>query len=844
MNQVDSYIKKLEQRVRHLENSKSYKLTFPLRKMEEILRLLIRLPKALQLYSNYEFRKNFNAVYYLISANRPFGWWRRYPAFHYCLFNSNTEKKAEGGSQGVESVESVESVEGKNFNPIKPTVILVSHSVCRTGAPILVLDLLNRFSKTHNVIVISIGDGVLRSLFEDKATIFVGPVERGNLEYSLDRKLRLINARKPEFAIVNSIESTEVLNVLWNHDIPILHLVHEFASYTKPTLRFEKSATFSDAMVFSSEVVRANSIEAFPQISRLESNVMPQGVCAIPKDKSDEIEGDSEKAKIKAAFRPKGWPENTIIVLGVGTVQLRKGLDLFISCAKKVVENNPEKKVRFVWIGSGFKPDHDLHYSCYIDDQIKRSGLKDAFTLLNEVSELQCAYDSADLFFLSSRLDPLPLVAQDALINKLPLVCFEGASGIVEYIAEDPDASFGVVPYLDVEAAAKKLQDLLFDQDLRKKVGEAGQILAKSKFDQEQYFKRLNQLGLKAAATKKSEAEDRATIIKSGYFNVDFAYPRLSKDENLAIKYYTTSWRTGIHRRKPFPGFHPGIYADHHQKIQCDPFAHFLTSGKPNGPWLSEVIHSSDIAPIEPIQALPKAALHLHLHYPEAAGEIFHRLKNSTFQPDIFISVTSEDGRRQVLKEIEKHELRVLSIKDVPNRGRDIAPFLNEFPQIFEDDYKFIGHLHGKKSVHLDAEFSKRWSNYLYENLIGKNASTMRNILNTMNADSSIGIVFPDDPHIVGWEDNYSIAAKAADQMGLQIPLIKQSINFPVGTMFWARCEALKPFLELKLGWDDYPEEPLPQDGTILHAIERLFPIVVHKYGYRSVVSYKSGTSR
>ena len=50
--------------------------------------------------------------------------------------------------------------------------------------------------------------------------------------------------------------------------------------------------------------------------------------------------------------------------------------------------------------------------------------------------------------------------------------------------------------------------------------------------------------------------------------------------------------------------------------------------------------------------------------------------------------------------------------------------------------------------------------------------------------------------------------------------------------MFWARPSALAPLLELGLDWDDYPEETLPNDGTILHAIERLLPFAAKEKGF------------
>jgi lipopolysaccharide biosynthesis protein len=53
----------------------------------------------------------------------------------------------------------------------------------------------------------------------------------------------------------------------------------------------------------------------------------------------------------------------------------------------------------------------------------------------------------------------------------------------------------------------------------------------------------------------------------------------------------------------------------------------------------------------------------------------------------------------------------------------------------------------------------------------------------------------------------------------------------------------LKPLFNLKLGWSDYPEEPLPNDGTILHALERLLPFVAQHAGYRLAVTHVPGVT-
>ena len=55
---------------------------------------------------------------------------------------------------------------------------------------------------------------------------------------------------------------------------------------------------------------------------------------------------------------------------------------------------------------------------------------------------------------------------------------------------------------------------------------------------------------------------------------------------------------------------------------------------------------------------------------------------------------------------------------------------------------------------------------------------------------------------------------------------------------------ALAPLLELGLDWDDYPEEPVPIDCTILHALERLIPFVAAKAGYRFATTHIKGVNR
>lgn len=344
-----------------------------------------------------------------------------------------------------------------------------------------------------------------------------------------------------------------------------------------------------------------------------------------------------------------------------------------------------------------------------------------------------------------------------------------------------------------------------------------------------------------AIDSKRRELLDRAVIRDDGCFNGRFAYPRLADRQDLALNYYTSSWKTGVFRRKPFPGFHPGIYADHHSGLDRDPLAGFILSGKPAGAWLSEIVgpHSPETTLLS-----IKAALHLHFHFTDPADAIFRLLAQSAFRPDLFITVTSEAGKRTIAEKLFEYALSCSSLRLVPNRGRDIGPLFTGCPELFSSGYDAIGHIHGKKSDYMKREEAQEWTRFLYDNLLGSSGLMLANILKAMQANEGIGLVFPDDPSVFDWDDNFDHAISLWETMGLGQTLKRASFNFPAGTMFWARPEALKPLVDLGLEWQDYPAEPLGSKGTMLHAIERLLPFVVEKQGYRWAVTHVPGVTR
>jgi glycosyltransferase involved in cell wall biosynthesis len=73
-----------------------------------------------------------------------------------------------------------------------------------------------------------------------------------------------------------------------------------------------------------------------------------------------------------------------------------------------------------------------------------------------------------DVFALTSREDPFPLVMLEAAAAGLPIVCFEGSGGAPEFVV--PDAG-NVVGYLDVAGMADVVASLLQRADEREQLG-------------------------------------------------------------------------------------------------------------------------------------------------------------------------------------------------------------------------------------------------------------------------------------------------------------------------------------------------------------------------------------
>ena len=348
-----------------------------------------------------------------------------------------------------------------------------------------------------------------------------------------------------------------------------------------------------------------------------------------------------------------------------------------------------------------------------------------------------------------------------------------------------------------------------------------------------------------ASGYAKQDFQDRSDIVNTNLLDAHFwgrdLHSSLPPDALASL--YIHACRLKIGERKPMPGFHPGVYRDLHGVCdeQANPFADYIRAGLPEGPWALPLIRNTDAC--QELAGNPRIALHLHVFYEELLEEIIGRLLANTIRPDLFVSIPDGKPVEECRKILMSYPGQVVALESVPNRGRDIGPFLTGFGSRIAENYDFVGHLHTKKSAHSERQLGDNWRTFLLENLLGSPANRMMDrILGFMSNTPTVGMVFPDDPNIVGWTKNKPFADALAERLG--ISELPENFSFPIGTMFWARVDALQRFWSLGLKWEDYPEEPLPLDGTILHALERLFPLGLAPGLNQCAVTHVVGMSR
>lgn len=230
----------------------------------------------------------------------------------------------------------------------------------------------------------------------------------------------------------------------------------------------------------------------------------------------------------------------------------------------------------------------------------------------------------------------------------------------------------------------------------------------------------------------------------------------------------------------------------------------------------------------------------IHLYYIEKIEQYINYIKNIPVTIDLFVTVSSKQTMNILDAELKKLN-REYQIIIKSNRGRDISSLLVASKgKILK--YKYFCFIHDKKEKTIDKkEDIDNWNYCLWENAVAS-PIYIENILYTFRTNKDVGILAP--PSIITenltyayentWAGNFDNAVDIVKKFELHCDIDENKMPIIMGTVFWAKVEAVYKLLKYDWKYEDFDEEPLAENGTLSHAIERVFPFFAQDAGYET----------
>jgi len=236
-----------------------------------------------------------------------------------------------------------------------------------------------------------------------------------------------------------------------------------------------------------------------------------------------------------------------------------------------------------------------------------------------------------------------------------------------------------------------------------------------------------------------------------------------------------------------------------------------------------------------------RVALAMHLYFPDLLDESVHYASSMPPEADIFITTSRADMTDDITAAFSRLP-NTVNVIEVPNSGRDVGGFLLGSAPLIKD-YDLVCVYHDKKAVqNPPGSVGRSFAYRAYESLLGS-CELVTNILDTFVKNPYLGLLGPLDPNhgpyypTLGkeWRNNCDRTKSLLMKMGVRVPISEDKPPVaPLGGVFWARPIALAPLFGLGLTQEDFPRETgrAILDGSLIHAVERVYPFVVQSSGY------------
>jgi lipopolysaccharide biosynthesis protein len=218
----------------------------------------------------------------------------------------------------------------------------------------------------------------------------------------------------------------------------------------------------------------------------------------------------------------------------------------------------------------------------------------------------------------------------------------------------------------------------------------------------------------------------------------------------------------------------------------------------------------------------------IHAWYPEVLGELLDALDPACSWRLLVTTGAAQKNDVEALLQAAGHDFEILLCE---NRGRDILPFLAVAARLRDEGHSILLKLHTKRSPHrADGE---AWRQHLIRGVLPKGRCS--EVAGRFRQQPELGMLVPAghlrplNDHLAG---NGQVLDYARRRIGMEAISMDET-RFVAGSMFWMRLDALSPLLDAGFMAGEFEQECGQLDGTLAHAIERLFLPVAQAQGWK-----------
>lgn len=273
---------------------------------------------------------------------------------------------------------------------------------------------------------------------------------------------------RPDLVFSNTITNGALVNVAHEHGIPvIIHVQEERTAFQTVTARFLNETLSCAHYICVSDSVKRYLLSDY-QLSPEKLSMIHNGI-DLARINQSLIENPMDvKAKLNI-------PKHAIVVGGAGMIVFRKGVDLWLQMARRVMVEAPQHHPFFLWVGA-----KNNEYANEMVRNVAQLGLEERVVFTGEASNPYPFMNAMDIFAMSSRQEAIGLVNLEAAYLGKPIVCFGRAGGSREIVETDAGI---IVEYLDAYEMAHAVIKLISNEKLRAEMGARGRAKVLERFD-------------------------------------------------------------------------------------------------------------------------------------------------------------------------------------------------------------------------------------------------------------------------------------------------------------------------------------------------------------------------